>query len=70
MSHFVGSLLRFFGFLAGISTACGVGYLNLTDDMNKSFLEVQNALTILRKDVLEVIQASQSFALNFIRFRL
>ena len=56
LSHHVCS---FVGFLAGVSTACGVGYINLNDDVSRSFVEVQNALTILRKDINNVRRANQ-----------
>jgi hypothetical protein len=36
--------IRFFGFLSGVTAACGAGYFLLTEDINESAREVQRKL--------------------------
>ena len=45
--------LRFFGFLTGVTTACGAGYVYLTEDINESSREVQRSVASLSRDVAQ-----------------
>jgi methyl-accepting chemotaxis protein len=49
----------FFGFLSGVTFACGAGYVYLTEDINESSREVQRSVTALSHNVATVSRRSR-----------
>lgn len=56
-------LIRFFGFLAGVTASCGVAYGMLTEDIEKSATSLHRSVAELGEQVSKVRRIAPKFEL-------
>jgi hypothetical protein len=49
-----GGLLRFFGFLAGVTASCGAAYSFLAADIDRASSQIATAVNLVQADVQKV----------------